>query len=66
MLQKLRPMPNKNLLSFFCFVLFCFVLFFSRQGFSVALEPVLALSLVDKAGLKLTEIHLPLLPECWD
>ena len=43
----------------FClFVLFCF----SRQGFPVALEPVLELALVDYAGLKLTEIHLPLPP----
>ena len=39
---------------------------FLRQGFSVALEPVLALALVDQAGLKVTEIHPPLPPECWD
>ena len=39
---------------------------FSRQGFSVALEPVLELTLVDQAGLELTEIRLPLPPECWD
>ena len=45
---------------------FCFVFFFSRQGFSVALEPVLELALVDQAGLELTKIHLPLPPECWD
>ena len=32
----------------------------SRQGFSVALEPVLQLALVDQAGLELTEIRLPL------
>ena len=37
-----------------------------RQGFSVALVPVLELALVDQAGLELTEIHLPLPPECWD
>ena len=46
-----------------------FVLFFVfilRQGFSVALEPVLELALVDQAGLELTEICLPLPPECWD
>ena len=45
-----------------------FVLFFvfSRQGFSVGLEPVLELALVDQAGLELTEIRLPLPPECWD
>ena len=39
---------------------------FSRQGFSVALEPVLELALVDQAGLELTEIRVPLPPECWD
>ena len=37
-----------------------------RQGFSVALVPVLELSLVDQADLKLTEIRPPLPPECWD
>ena len=36
---------------------------FSRLGFSVALEPVLEL---EQAGLELTEIHLPLPPECRD
>ena len=39
---------------------------FSRQGFSVALELALELALVDQAGLELTEIPLPLPPECWD
>ena len=39
---------------------------FSRQGFSVTLEPVLELALVDQDGLELTEIHLPLPPQCWD
>ena len=34
---------------------------FLRQGFSVALEPVLERALVDQAGLELTEILLPLL-----
>ena len=38
---------------------------FSRQGFSVVLEPVLELALVDQTGLELTEIRLPLPPECW-
>ena len=49
---------------FFCFVLFCF----SRQSFSVALEPIpeLALVEVDQAGLELTEIQLSLPPKCWD
>ena len=45
----------------------CFVgVDFTRQGFSVALEPVLEQAIVDQAGLELTEIHLPLPPECWD
>ena len=33
---------------------------YSRQGFSVALKPVLALALVDHTSLELTEIQLPL------
>ncbi len=49
---------------FVCFLFFFVFLFcFSRQGFSVALEPVLELALVDQAGLELTEIRLPLPPE---
>ncbi|ERE73071.1 protein of unknown function DUF1725 containing protein [Cricetulus griseus] len=36
------------------------------EGFSVALETVLELALVDQTGLELTEIRLPLPPECWD
>ena len=40
---------------------------FQRQGFSVALEPVLELlALVNQADLELTEICLPLPPKCWD
>ena len=43
-----------------------FVLFvFLGQGFSVALESVLELDLVDQAGLELTEIRLPLHPKHW-
>ena len=34
-------------------------LFVSRQGFSVALVPVLELALVDQAGLELTEHRDP-------
>ena len=41
-------------------------LFVLRQSFSVALEPVLELALVDQAGLDLTEIRLPLPPKYWD
>ena len=48
------------------FLFFFLFLFFETQGFSVALEPVVELDLVDQAGLKLTEIHPPLPPECWD
>ena len=48
------------------FLLFCFCFCFSRQGFSVALEPVLELALVDQAGLEHTEIYLSLPPESWD
>ena len=39
---------------------------FSRQGLSIALEPVLKLAFLAQAGLELTEIRLPLFPECWD
>ena len=45
---------------------FLFLFLFLRQGFPVALEHVLELALVDQAGLELTEITLPLSPECWD
>ena len=38
--------------------LFTFFLGFSRQGFSVALEPVLELALVDQTGLELTYLCL--------
>ena len=64
---------QSHFLSFFFFltqimtvVAVSFFFNFSRQGFSVVLEPVLQLALVDQAGLKLTEICLPLPPECWD
>ena len=44
-----------------------FLLGFLRQGFSVALDPVRpGTHSVDQAGHKLTEIYLPLPPECWD
>ena len=46
----------------FSVTLFLFV--FLRQGFSVALKSVLELALVDQADHKLTEIRLPLPPEC--
>ena len=38
----------------------CFVLCFSRQDFSVVLEPVLELALVEQVDFELTEIRLPL------
>ncbi|KAM7319942.1 hypothetical protein ACRRTK_020385 [Alexandromys fortis] len=37
-----------------------------RQRFLYGFGAVLELALVDQAGLELTEIHLPLPPECWD
>ena len=54
-------------IKFFVFglVWFGFGFGFSKQGFPVALEYVLELVLVDQAGLELTEIQLPLPPECW-
>ena len=44
--------PQANLFLFFGF---------SRQSFSIALDPVLELALLDQAGLELTEIrmHMP-------
>ena len=48
------------------FLITFFFFGFLRQGFSVALEPVLELALVDHAGLELIEICLPLPPEYWD
>ena len=40
--------------------------FFPRQGFSVALESVLDLALVDQADLEVTETCLPLPSEFWN
>ena len=48
-----------------CFVLLLLFLFFETRFLCVALA-VLELALVDQASLKLTEIHLPLPPKCWD
>ena len=39
---------------------------FWGQSFYVAFEPVLEVALVEGAGLKLTEICLPLPPKCWN
>ena len=47
-------------------IFFFFFFGFLRQGFSVALVYVLDLVFVDQASLELTEICLPLTPECWD
>ena len=62
---------NKNnslgkIFTFFWFFVLVLVFGFLRQGFSVALEPVLELTLVAQTGLELTEICLPLPPKCWD
>lgn len=40
--------------------------FFLRQGFSIALKPVLEEALVDQVGLEHTEICFPLFPKSWD
>ena len=51
---------------YFSFIfLLLFVLVF-RDRVSMTLEAVLELALEDQTGLELTEIHLPLPPECWD
>ena len=43
--------------------IFAFILFF-KTGFLCVALAVLELALVDEAGLELTEIHLPLPPDC--
>ena len=44
-----------------------FIYWFFEAGYlCVALVPVLELALVDQVSLKLTEIRLPLPPECRD
>ena len=45
---------------------YAFLFGFLRHGFSVTLECVLKLVLVDQADLEFTEIHLSLPPNCWD
>ena len=45
--------------------MFCFVLFFSHTRF-LCNPSCPGTHSVDQAILKLTEIHLPLPPECWD
>ena len=51
---------------FLVFLVFFFFLVF-KTGFRCSfLEPVLELALVDQVGLELTEICLPLPPQCWD
>ena len=51
----------------FSLLFFNFFLFwFFETGFSVALEAVLELALIDQAGLQLTEICLLLPPNSWD
>ena len=44
------------------FILFCF----GAGVLCVTTLAVLELAPVDQAGLELTEVHLPLTPECWD
>ena len=55
------------LFPFYAFLFFGFLKQKKKvQAFSVALESILELDLVDQAGLKLAEILLPLPLECWD
>ena len=51
---------NNSFFPFFSFFLG------GRQGFTVAIKPILELALIDQVGLKLTGICLPLPAECWD
>ena len=60
-----QPQPDGPKLCSWLF-LFCFVLFFETGFLRVTALAVLELALVDQAGLRLTEICLPLPPKCWD
>ena len=42
------------------------MIFFLKEGFSVTLETVQKLALVDQAGLELTDLLLSLSPKCQD
>ena len=48
------------------FIIIIFIFIFLRPSFTVALEPVLELALVEQSGLELTKIYPPLPAECWD
>ena len=61
-----RWLPKPICLHFSSSSLFFLCVCVLRQGFSVALEPVLELALVDRAGFELTKILLSLPPKCWD
>ena len=52
-------------LLFLNFSFFCFVLFYQTGFLCVTALAVLELILVDQAGFELTEVCLPLPPECW-
>ena len=63
----LLPPMTSSLSSFPLIVRLGFYWFFKTEFLlRAALEPVLELALVDQACLELTEICLPLPPECWD
>ena len=62
--SEFMPLMAPFLPSLLTSLFFSFV--FRDRVYSVALEPVLVLALVDQAGLELTEIRLSLLPEFWD
>ena len=52
---------------FVCLFFACLFVCLLETGFlSLTVLAVLEIAFVDQAGLELTEIHLPLPPECWD
>ena len=48
------------------FVLFCFVFVCRDRVYLCSFGAFLGTHSGDQAGLELTEIHLPIPPECWD
>ena len=67
--NKMKSMKtfNKSESHFVLLVLFCFALLFNTGFLCVALAVLeLRTGTVDQVGLELTEICLPLPPECWD
>jgi hypothetical protein len=54
------------LLLFYLFIYLFIYLFTLKQSFFLCISVCLGTHSVDQPGLELTEIHLPLPPECWD